>query len=82
MDVKEIISKFHFSDFSIKDLKRELSKAQKKGATHYDVVVKSHSTISLSENFIQFFRIRENEEIINDEIKLLEMKIEALKKNI
>lgn len=79
---KEILSKFHFSDFSIKDLKKAINQAQKLGATDYDVVVNQQSYTSIGNNYLQFYRYPTKEEVIEKEIKELNSKIETLKKEI
>jgi len=80
MNNKQSILKFHFSDFSVKDLHKKINEAKRLGATNYDIVANVQSHGSLSSNYIEFYRILTKEELIQNEIDSLTKKIELLKK--
>ena len=79
---KLILHKFHFGDFSIKELQRNLNIAKKLGANEYDVVVNPPSGSHIGNNFIQFYKYLTTEEVVENEIGELNKKINALKSGI
>jgi len=79
---KLILHKFHFGDFSIKELQRNLNIAKKLGATEYDIVVNHPNGSHIGNNFIQFYKHLTTEEVIQSEIQELNKKIDALKSSI